>query len=249
MSTTINSSFSEQDPIFNFSCWEYNPVFGFLTLLFIILPTPYIISSFIGPSGGGYFAVVWGGLVLLAGYFITDEEGLEGISLVMMVFGFAFFLIGNIQNAAGLIQRSKLETRKAFLKRRFTQFIKLWHLLLIYPLLIPLAPFLLLFLKIQTLLRPDNEFIKQQEKLSSGGEAILEATPQFCLQLYIILTSWNASWTQIFSIVTSSLTFSLANLDKFLINERNSELGPNIETLKYFPNMCLQSLFKVNGKG
>ena len=223
-------------------------MWGFLTLLFINLPAPYIISSFIGPSGGGYFATVWGGLMAIAGIAIQDEVGLEVLSFVMQFSGWTFNLVGLIQNAAGFVKRSKSESRMAFIKRRFRQFKKLWPLLFIYPFLIPLAPFLLLFLKIQALLRPENEFIKQQEKLSSGGEAILEATPQFCLQLYVIMSTWSVSWSQIFSVITSSLTLSLANLDKFLINERNSELGPNMETLKYFPNMCLQSLFRVTLK-
>jgi len=48
-----------------------------------------------------------------------------------------------------------------------------------------------------------------------------------------------------FSITTSVITLSLANLDKFLIQNKSMELGLNIETVKYFPIMFLNSAFRI----
>merc|ERR1719471_2127875 len=109
-----------------------------------------------------------------------------------------------------------------------------WLMFKIYPILVLLSPLILLMIKIQSVLRPNHEFIKKQAKQASLGESILESTPQYCLQLYIVLKTWEASWSQILSITTSALSLSLANLDKFLINNiEDGELGPNIHTPKF----------------
>ena len=234
--------------MYGFSCWEYDPVFGILTLIFILLPTPYILSSIIGTIAGGYYGAVWGGSIGLSGYFLLDEDDKTGgvLTLFLLVFGCGFFLIGLIRTSAGFRKHDKsMESKNDFYKRRFSQIKNVWHIFFIYPILILLAPFIFLLINLQALLRPENDFIKEQAKLSCLGESILEAAPQFCLQLYVVLSTWNASWSQLFSITTSIFTLSLSNLDKFLIQNKKNELGLNIDTAKYFPIMFLNSTFRI----
>ena len=231
-----------------FSCWEYDPFYGILTLLFISLPTPFILSSIIGTIAGGYYGAVWGILIGLSGYFLRDEDdGTGGIlTLFLLVFGFGFFFIGLIRNSTGYQKRdASTESRMEFFKRRVGHVKKVWHIFFIYPFLVLVAPFIFLSINLQALLRPDNAFIKEQAKLSCLGESVLEATPQFCLQLYVVLSTWNATWLQLSSITTSVITLSLANLDKFLLHNKNIELGLNIDTVKYFPIMFLNSAFRI----
>ena len=236
------------DSMYGFTCWEYEPVFGILTVIFILLPTPYIMSSIIGTIAGGYYGAVWGGLIGLSGYFLLDEDDGTGgvLTLFLLVFGCGFFLIGLIRTATGFRKRDKTtESKNDFYKRRFSQIKNVWHIFFIYPILILLAPLIFLLINLQALLRPENDFIKEQAKLSCLGESILEAAPQFCLQLFVVLSTWNASWSQLFSITTSIFTLSLGNLDKFLMQNKNIELGLNIDTAKYFPIMFLNSTFRI----
>ena len=239
---------STEGSMYVFSCWEYDPFFGIMTLSFILLPTPYILSSIIGTIAGGYYGTVWGGLMGLSGYYLSDQDDRTGgiLTLFLLLFGFGLVIIGLIRTAAGFRKRdNSTESKKDFYKRRFSQIKNVWHIFFIYPFLIPFAPFIFLVINLQALIRPDNDFIKEQAKLSCLGESILEAAPQFCLQLYVVLSTWNASWSQLSSITTSVLTLSLANLDKFLVQNRNIELGLNIDSAKYFPIMFLNSTFRI----
>ena len=60
-----------------------------------------------------------------------------------------------------------------------------------------------------------NKLIENQKNILSFGEATLEATPQFCLQLFIILTNMSISWSQAFSISTSIFSLSYPLIEKY----------------------------------
>ena len=60
-------------------------------------------------------------------------------------------------------------------------------MVLFYPFLVLVSPFIFLFIKFQSALRPNNEFIKAQAKFAAVGESMLEAAPQYGVQLFIIL--------------------------------------------------------------
>ena len=64
------------------------------------------------------------------------------------------------------------------------QMIIISLMFMIYPILVLLSPLIMLMIKIQSVLRPNHEFIKKQAKQASLGESILESTPQYCLQLF-----------------------------------------------------------------
>ena len=95
-----------------------------------------------------------------------------------------------------------------------------------------------------TLLMPKSEFIASQKKICKSGESLLEATPQFCLQMFIVLRTMNPSWKQNFSLTCSALSIPVSNVDTFL--ESNGQaLGLNTPTLETFIRICPNALFRV----
>ena len=60
------------------------------------------------------------------------------------------------------------------------------HFLFFIPLL-TLSPGIFIFIKLQAIMKKaDNKFVQRQATYGNRAEAILEAAPQLCLQLYII---------------------------------------------------------------
>ena len=69
-----------------------------------------------------------------------------------------------------------------------------------------------------------------------------ESTPQLCFQLYILLSSLKPSWTASISMITSALSLSVPNIEKFLHSRGKVDIW-NI--LKYLPIFFFNSIFKV----
>jgi len=238
---------SDDQPLYTFSCWQYDPWYGIFTFIFINLPATYILSSVLGPQTAGVCSVVWGtvmffvGMILIFTGDVLENEAVQVVGWTVFILDLGMVFIGGVVHAGS---RKKIESGN---NNQKTSYMKnQWLIFMIYPILVLLSPLILLMIKIQSVLRANHEFIKKQAKQASLGESILESTPQYCLQLYIVLKTREASWSQIFSITTSALSLSLANLDKFLINNiEDGELGPNITTLKYFFIMFFISMFKV----
>merc|ERR1711911_554332 len=60
---------------------------------------------------------------------------------------------------------------------------------LFFPFLLPFSPLVFILIKIISIIKPNNHFLKAQSTLGGRGESILEAAPQFVLQCYIILST------------------------------------------------------------
>ena len=113
---------------------------------------------------------------------------------------------------------------------------------LLFPFFFIFSPFLFLLIKSLAILRPNDEMIENQTKISTRGETVFESTPQLILQLYIVLSTFNATGAQWFSIITSLLSFSIGNLEYFM-GLRNKSGLRNLAL--YFPIFFLTSVFKV----
>ena len=113
----------------------------------------------------------------------------------------------------------------------------LWKIL-IAPLLLPISPVIGLFIKLQAVMKRDNELIQNQKKICSRGECSLEATPQLCLQMYITLFTLSADWKQIFSMITSGLKISFEHTTNFL---EIKQLAGGKNLVKYIPVIFFNS--------
>ena len=113
------------------------------------------------------------------------------------------------------------------------------------------APIVQLSLGLRILLidptKPENlwsiEKVAKIAALGSMYEAFLESGPQLQLQLHIILSTGRPTKTQLFSIVLSTLSLTLASCRAFYV-QRSRELSdpqPNIHMiLRVFPYMFIQ---------
>ena len=78
------------------------------------------------------------------------------------------------------------------------------------------------------------------------GEAILEATPQYCLQLYIILHTLDPTWTQWFALITSLISLSIPTIQKYHSQQKTElnfkEESPTVLVKKVSETFLLPSL-------
>ena len=77
-------------------------------------------------------------------------------------------------------------------------------------------------MKFLAIIKRDNKLLEHQMEMMSMGEAILEATPQYCLQLFIILHTLDPTWTQWFSLITSLISLSIPTIQKYH-SQQNTE--------------------------
>ena len=114
---------------------------------------------------------------------------------------------------------------------------------LLFPLLLPSVPIIFLVTKLLSVFKPKNKFIQSQATIGSRGEAILEASPQFVLQCYVVFITLTPTWVQLLSIATSALTLSLPNIEHH-VTARSEEFCPK-SILKNIAVFLPASLFKI----
>ena len=254
-----------------FACEEHSYWWGIGTLIFIYMPSVNVISALISPKIAGVMCFFWGliivGLTLLFVFYpyqwllnfeiaYYEENGLfpwntgyhEAFNIAFMffvIFGSVIFAFGIIQLFSGTEEKKYnwlTTVVNSFISSLTEVFNNKKLIFLIFPFLLILSPLFLLLIKFLAIVKPKNDLIQNQSRYCSLGESILEATPQLCLQLYVIFNSMSPSWKQIFSIITSSLTLGLPNMEKFL-NYPDFQLK---SFAKYFLIFFLNSVFRVS---
>ena len=174
----------------------------------------------------------------------------EAINIVFMffsIFGAVVFGLGIIQIFSGKEKKRysfsfwMSDLANTFLASLTEVFNNKKLIFLMFPFILLLSPILLVLIKFFAILKPKNDLIQSQSRYCSIGESIFEASPQLCLQLYVVFNSLSPSWKQMFSIITSSLTLGLPNMEKFL-NYPDFQFK---NVVKYFLIFFLDSFFKV----
>ena len=225
---------------------QQNNIFAALTLTFVYLPSLTVICALFGPKRAANFAVIGGITIAIPTLFLQyftfiDFIGDFGrsdfpIPLIILI---SLFLIACNWFVLGLVLSVSIRGNKC----SCSEFIRVILVSIISILLLPILPIIFLQIKLLAVFKPNDKFIQAQARLGSRGEALFEATPQFILLLYNVLTSLQPTPVQIFSMVTSSLTLSLPNLELYLTS-RSKEFGfKNI--LKNFSVFFSFSLFKA----
>ena len=206
---------SQTEEGFTISDVVYNPWFALLTLAFIYMPSLNVLATLYGPSKAGILGGVWGIVMTVVGTVLAavvidgdDDETLRlyAIGYFILFLGAAMVFLGGIMMfQSGLGFHFSLSSLSDLLLCS-----------LLFPLLLPLSPLIFVCLKFISLLKPNNTLLKAQSTLGSRGESILEAAPQFALQCYIVLLSMSPTWSQWFSLVTSTLSLSPANIEYYV---------------------------------
>ena len=122
-----------------------------------------------------------------------------------MLFVFYILFLGIILLLIGMVGRfgaanDKKDGVKMTLKKN-------WQCVLLAPIIILFSPLIIVITDAMALLRPDSEFIQRQKKVAKHGESLLEASPQLCFQLFVVMKTMNPTSNQIQSIVTSDISF------------------------------------------
>ena len=216
---------------------------GMATLLFVYAPSVNIVGAIYGPRLGGFLAYgTWGlasaTLICIgtAVFTFIEHDLAHFIGIFLASLGMINFFTGIIQNNNRSFNPEKRPNSLRKLKWDIT--VRFF----LYPVLYLMSPALFLFIKLQTILRPSSKLVKYQNMVCSRGECMYESTPQLCFQLYILLSSLQPSWTASLSMITSALSLSVPNIEKFLHSRGKVDIW-NI--LKYLPIFFFNSIFKV----
>ena len=236
---------SESEGSYTFSCVEYHYWFGTFTLVFIFGPSVNVLAAILGPRTGGVLSLVWAIVMLLVSGTLAILEWTsiiagESVAVVKVMVSF-LFSFGIIMGLVGMVHAAPILSSRS---QVWKEMKKHWIWLIFCPLIIVSSPLILMLIMTLSLLRPESQFLRSQKKIAKSGESLLEATPQLCLQLFIILRTMNPSWKQNYSIVTSALSIAISNVDQYL-ETRGQELGPNKATSKCFLVVFPQSFFRV----
>ena len=212
--TPTNSTSDGQE---KFVCVRYNYIFEILTLLFIYLPSVNVIATLYGPFKVGIIGTVVGLVILVPGVIMSiitgsvpSNPGLAFAAWSMLLFGCGIGITGFINLTANGEEQGDVK-------------VDIYHILLFIP-LFACSPVIFIFIKMVAIIKGSNEFIQSQATYGSRGEAILEAAPQFALQLYIILLSMSATEKQWTSVITSAATLALPCIEKYC-SERDKKFG------------------------
>ena len=216
-----------------FICEERHIMFATLTFAFIYFPSLNAIASLYGPRSAGISSFFWGCCMCtfwwifsilhsFNQYNISSESNLS-----KLIFFNLLFFIGAVKIVLGILM---IQSRHCCSRSSWTNLaIGLIPRLLFYPFIFILAPFITIVVKLISVFKPCNKLIKSQSRICGRGEAILEATPQFLLQLYIVISVNDLASTprQTLVMITSAITLCIPNLEKYMVT-RGLEFGFNI---------------------
>jgi len=98
--------------------------------------------------------------------------------------------------------------------------LEIFPIFLLYPFLFALSPFILIFMKIQDVLKPKSQLVEAQRMHTSKGVSFIKASPKLCLQVYIIISRINEpiSWLVFLTKIISALALSLPDIEQFLLH-------------------------------
>ena len=235
-----------------FDCYEQDIMFGVLTLAFVIIPGQMLLQTVYDTDvvhallyrssnffccctcecpGHAWLVLVTSGLVTIAWYYIGGTNIYLGVFLAVSILLFIVLIAAlPAQNVFGNITKVSLTP--------------LHHIS--YPVILFLSPFIIIIIKLRVIF-PYNSFVRLQKQVLAVSEAFLEATPQLCLQLYIVFTRSDRlpSHFQWLAITSAALTVCLPTIDKFL-TEKNDGISPKLGTVcLYFPLFFSATIFKI----
>jgi len=230
-----------------YSCEEHNYWYAVMTLTFIYLPLLNVISALFGKFKAGVLVFFWSVWSFIFVWRLSKRIGccdgdVEDYLLQWSMFSVMIFMFG-LSSAQLFYYAFKICKGEKYSGLTLKYFVTIFLSSIIFCFLPPISPFILLLIEFVAVIKPNSKFIKSQVKIANRGESIFEATPQLILQLFIILFSGSASSSQVFSIVTSTASLCLPNIEDYL-EARSKEFGIQQVMKNLFPFLTI-TLYKI----
>ena len=239
-----------------FSCFEKDPQFAILTLLFIYLPSIQIFKSIFHGEAAELIITAWGCIFFGIGLLLpmASSDGFIHMAAVAIgilgICGMFYGYFPSLGNESWTLSTlcSKLISLPKICWTKLTNVAQNWTMFLSYPLILLLSPALVLLIKLRTIL-PHNTHLGKQKQGLNLGESSLEAAPQLALQVYIILTRadrWPTNF-QLAAMFASLASLALPSIEIFLTS-RHEDTGMKNKA-KYWPVFFTNTVFRVFSLG
>ena len=250
MEVDVQNNICEEKEPNEFECYERDVMFGVLTLAFILSSGHMMIQivfdqdlvssllvkcyNFLCCRDGDWPGLAWiflsvSILIITIWYLAAGPSLPLGIFIAVSLLVFVVSLSSVLTDTTNGYEHSYLTlSHKAF-----------------YPVWILFSPIVLLCYKLRAVF-PHSSFVRLQRQIIYQSEALLEATPQLCLQLYILFdrSDRRPNLVQLISIVSSGLALCLPAVEKYLI-EKTGKQAQISEQILYFPLFCITTIFRV----
>lgn len=155
-------------------------MFAFITLFFTYLPSSQVMRAVYGREAAGVITFLWGVVFLLTGLVLWPVFATGSSTGAMFSVGLVAF--GMFTGVFGLTADPTYSAWKTLLRSS-----KFWRTFLTFPLILVISPWLIVLIKLRTIL-PYNIQVLRQKQVLALGESALEAAPQLAFQLYIVTT-------------------------------------------------------------
>ena len=244
-----NNICEEKEPN-EFECYERDVMFGVLTLVFLLSPGHMMLQivfhqnlvssllvkcyNFLCCRDGDCPGLAWiflsvSSLVITVWYLSAGPSLALGIFISVSLLLFLVSLTSIFADNTDGCEYSDLTFRHK----------------IFFPFWILFSPIVLLCYKLRAVF-PHNSFVRLQRQIIFQSEALLEATPQLCLQLYILFdrSDRRPNLVQLISIISSSLALCLPATERYL-TEKTGKEAQMLEQILYFPLFCTVTIFRV----
>ena len=189
--------------------------YGLLTFSFLYFPSGFTVAAIFGPRVAGWCSIAWGTLVLLADIiqeYTTDAHWYVD-DMLLLNGGVSMLLVGLVLIYQQWGNNESRSSKVEFCGSTTLNFVSKF---LLFPFLFLLSPLIFLYIKFLSIIKRENKMIQCQKEMTSMAEALLEATPQYCLQLGIVIhQAVYPTWPQWFSLITSLIALNIPIIQKY----------------------------------
>ena len=239
-----------------FDCFEKDFIFGLLTLSFLFIPGHMLTQIIYGFNVAqvlsfSYFVLSILVLLIISCSTLVSAEDITDVGdiLAVLIFIFLVFFAALQLSSAHKAKSSQVSTPYFGNPRPCSELRTLWGSMTLakfitFPAIIALTPLIIILFKMRVIF-PYNENVKIQKLTVSLSETLLEATPQLCLQLYIIFTRLDRtiSPSQWFVMASALLAMSHPKIEDYLLEKGKPATLTTV--LSYLPLFLLANIFKV----
>ena len=226
------------------------PIFAGMTFMFLFLPSPQMMNIYTDKGSASVLNIFWGFIFLIGGIlaivfkeslgWVENENDTIELLFVLAPLG-VYSLICGLGNIGKIKSKERLDTPE---KLKYSLKLLCTRKILFYPVLFFLSPLITLLIYLRAIFRHNLIFYNDYTECKYI-ESCTETSPQLCLQLYILLRTFDdkpsvALWL---SVITGILSVGIPPSAKFL--HYSTQPYRLFNYVKYYPIFFFNTVFKV----